>query len=181
MSVDVGQAVPDFTCIADDEKPRTLSAEAGNWVVVFFYPKASTPGCTTESKDFSALKGEFDALNCTVWGCSTDSVRRQCNFRDKQELTVPLLADEDQVVHGVFGTWQEKKNYGRTYMGTVRSTFLVDPQGNLAAALSFPSKPVSRARWPHVAARAAGPKPRVHGRAGAPQGLPQGRTAPRDG
>ena len=134
MSVDVGQAVPDFTCIADDENPRSLSAEAGNWVVVFFYPKASTPGCTIESKDFSALRGEFDALSCTVWGCSTDSVRRQCNFRDKQGLTVPLLADEDQVVHAVFGTWQEKKNYGRTYMGTVRSTFLIDPQGNLAAA-----------------------------------------------
>ena len=69
-----------------------------------------------------------------MWGCSGDSVRRQCNFRDKQELTVPLLADEDKAVHDVFGAWAEKKNYGRTYMGTVRSTYLIDPQGRLAQA-----------------------------------------------
>jgi peroxiredoxin Q/BCP len=113
---------------------RSLESQRGNWLVLFFYPKASTPGCTIESKDFSALKGEFDALGCTVWGCSGDSVRRQCNFRDKQELTVALLADEDKVVHDVFGAWAEKKNYGRTYMGTVRSTYLIDPQGRLAQA-----------------------------------------------
>ena len=132
--IEAGQKLPQATLTAPDGSELDLSDYLGKKLVIFFYPKASTPGCTTESKDFSALKGEFDALNCTVWGCSTDSVRRQCNFRDKQELTVPLLADEDQVVHAVFGTWQEKKNYGRTYMGTVRSTFLIDPQGNLAAA-----------------------------------------------
>jgi peroxiredoxin Q/BCP len=134
MSVELGQIVPDFSCIADDEVMRSLESQRGNWLVLFFYPKASTPGCTIESKDFSALKGEFDALGCTVWGCSGDSVRRQCNFRDKQELTVALLADEDKVVHDVFGAWAEKKNYGRTYMGTVRSTYLIDPQGRLAQA-----------------------------------------------
>ena len=134
MTLTVGDKAPDFTLPTDGGGNLSLKDLKGKKVVLYFYPKDDTPGCTTESKDFSALKGEFDALNCTVWGCSTDSVRRQCNFRDKQELTVPLLADEDQVVHAVFGTWQEKKNYGRTYMGTVRSTFLVDPQGNLAAA-----------------------------------------------
>ena len=113
---------------------RSLESQRGNWLVLFFYPKASTPGCTTESKDFSALKAEFESLDCMVWGCSGDSVRRQMNFRDKQELTVPLLADEDKAVHDVFGAWAEKKNYGRTYMGTVRSTYLIDPQGRLAQA-----------------------------------------------
>ena len=143
MSVDVGPAVPNFTCIADDENPRSLSAEAGNWVVVFFYPKASTPGCTIESKDFLKSEfawrsrptaGEFDALadelhrlGLGVGGvgrliaCAASATAPARRPSSAARLTVPLLADEDQVVHAVFGTWQEK-NYGRTYMGTVRST-----------------------------------------------------------
>ncbi|HIE70172.1 MAG TPA: peroxiredoxin, partial [Planctomycetes bacterium] len=108
MTLDLGEVVPNFSCIADDEIVRSLESQRGNWLLLFFYPKASTPGCTTESKEFSALKPEFEALGCKIWGCSGDSVRRQCNFRDKQELTVPLLADEEKVVHDVFGAWAEK-------------------------------------------------------------------------
>ena len=134
MSINIGDIVPNFACVADDGETRDLAAQKGRWLVLFFYPKASTPGCTTESKDFSALREQFAAADCDVWGCSTDSVRRQANFRDKQELTVPLLADEERQVHEVFGAWQEKKNYGRVYMGTVRSTYLIDPQGRLAEA-----------------------------------------------
>ena len=134
MSIEAGTEIADFSCIADDGEVRSLSAERGRWVVIFFYPRASTPGCTIESRDFSALAADFDAAGCTVWGCSTDSIKRQCNFRDKQNLTVPLLADEAKVVHEAFGVWQEKKLYGRLYMGTVRATFLIDPEGKLATA-----------------------------------------------
>ena len=100
--------------------------------VLFFYPKASTPGCTKEACAFRDLKDAFDALGVAVYGVSADTVKRQSNFATKYELTMPLLSDPDHVILEPWGIWAEKKNYGKTYMGIVRSTILFDAKGAVA-------------------------------------------------
>jgi peroxiredoxin Q/BCP len=132
--LDVGDRPQDFTLTNDRGEPVAWADLRGRPVVVFFYPKANTPGCTKEAIAFTALKTEFDALGVTVVGGSADSVKAQGNFRDKHELGVPLLSDPDKVVLEPWGVWAEKKNYGRTYMGIVRSTFLFDADGVLVEA-----------------------------------------------
>ena len=99
--------------------------------MVFFYPKASTPGCTTEACAFRDLSDEFGSMGVRVFGASADSVKRQANFRDKYELGMPLLCDPEHVILEPWGIWAEKKNYGKTYMGIVRSTFVFDAEGVL--------------------------------------------------
>ena len=109
-----------------------LSDTRGTPSVFFFYPKASTPGCTKEACAFSEMTEAFAALGVKVYGISADSVRRQANFATKYELRMQLLADPEREIIEAWGVWQEKKNYGRTYMGIVRSTFLFDGDGKLA-------------------------------------------------
>ena len=106
----------------------TLAGLSGRKVVVFFYPKADTPGCTTESQDFSALIGEFEAANTTVIGVSRDPVKKLQKFQAKHDLKVVLASDEPGDVTEGWGVWGMKKLYGREYMGIERATFLIDEQ-----------------------------------------------------
>lgn len=131
--LELGVKAPPFTLPRDGGRTIALDAFAGRPVVVFFYPKASTPGCTLEARDFTALAAEFEAAGAAVLGISKDSVKRQENFAAKQELAVPLLSDAESDTCERYGVWAEKKNYGKTYMGIVRSTFLIGPDGTIAA------------------------------------------------
>ncbi|MCT4655246.1 MAG: thioredoxin-dependent thiol peroxidase [Cohaesibacter sp.] len=128
----IGTAAPDFQLPTSGGEQIQLSALKGGSVVVYFYPKDNTPGCTTEAIDFSALKPDFDAINCTIIGISPDSVRKHDNFTAKHDLKVILAADEEKQAIEAYGCWVEKKMYGKTYMGVERSTFLIDSEGNLA-------------------------------------------------
>lgn len=115
----------------NDGKSFTLADSKGKYLVLYFYPKDNTPGCTVEAKDFSALKSEFTALNCDILGVSRDSVKKHDNFIAKQELTIDLGADLDGKVTEDYGVWTEKKMYGKTYMGIQRATFLIGPDGKI--------------------------------------------------
>jgi peroxiredoxin Q/BCP len=130
--LEVGTLPEDAELQDHNGEPVRLSETRGTPSVFFFYPKASTPGCTKEACAFSELTAAFSALGVTVYGISADSVRRQANFATKYELRMQLLADPEREIIEAWGVWQEKKNYGRTYMGIVRSTFLFDADGKLA-------------------------------------------------
>ena len=130
--LEIGQKAPDFCLPNQDSEEICLRDLRGSWVVLYFYPKDNTPGCTTEALDFSAHLSEFEALGATVLGVSPDSVKKHQNFIAKKELKVTLLSDEDKEVLEKYGVWQLKKNYGREYMGVVRTTYLIDPDGNIA-------------------------------------------------
>jgi peroxiredoxin Q/BCP len=127
-----GDIAPDFQLPLDDGSMVTLSALRGHPVVVYFYPKDDTSGCTREAIDFSALADEFARLGVRVVGISPDSTTKHLKFRQKHALQVWLAADEDKTAAEAFGVWQEKKLYGRAFMGIVRSTFLVDAEGRIA-------------------------------------------------
>lgn len=101
----------------------------GKWVVLYFYPKDNTPGCTSEACDFTDNLSEFLELDAMILGVSADSVKKHQNFIAKHDLAITLLSDENQEVLNLYGVWQMKKNYGREYLGIVRSTFLIDPKG----------------------------------------------------
>jgi peroxiredoxin Q/BCP len=125
-----GAPAPALDLPTDDGGRFDLTAVTGP-VVVFFYPKADTPGCTSEAIDFSTLKSEFDALGVTVVGVSRDPVRKLARFRAKHDLAVVLASDEAGTVTEAWGVWIEKQLYGRTYMGIERATALIDPQKRL--------------------------------------------------
>ncbi len=129
-----GDCAPDFTLPADDGRSVHLGDLRGRKVVLYFYPKDSTPGCTQEAREFSMLMDEFTAADTLVFGISRDSLKRHENFRKKYDLEVPLLSDQDGTVTQAYGVWKEKRNYGRTYMGIERSTFLIDREGRIARA-----------------------------------------------
>lgn len=112
----------------------TLADHAGRWLVLYFYPKDSTPGCTTEGLDFNALLPEFEALGADVLGVSRDSVKSHDNFCAKQGFAFPLVSDADEALCRAFDVVREKNMYGRKVMGIERSTFLVDPRGRIARA-----------------------------------------------
>ena len=128
---DLPRPAPDFTLPADDGNKITLSALAPAPVVLFFYPRDNTSGCTKEAVAFSHLKPEFDALGGRVLGISKDSLASHAKFRTKQNLSIPLLSDETDNVCEDYGVWQEKKMYGKTFFGIVRSTFLIDSAGQI--------------------------------------------------
>jgi len=107
----------------------TLSFPNGTPAVLFFYPKDDTPGCTTESREFSQKKSQFAELGVQIIGMSPDTVARHDKFIAKHDLTIPLAADEDKTILEAYGVWKEKSMYGRTYMGVERSTFLIDANG----------------------------------------------------
>ncbi len=125
----IGDTFPDFDLPRDGGGRLSLADFKGRKLVVYLYPKDNTPGCTTEAIDFTAALPEFEAAGASVVGVSKDSVRKHDNFVAKHNLGIPLLADEDGVLIEALGAWVEKKNYGRTYMGIERSTFLVDGEG----------------------------------------------------
>ena len=128
-AVEKGSPAPDFTLASDQGGDVTLSALRGNKVVLYFYPKDDTPGCTIQACDFRDAQPTFAGLDAVVLGVSADSVESHGKFREKFGLTFPLLADEDHAVCEAYGVWKEKSMYGRTFMGIERSTFLIDEDG----------------------------------------------------
>ena len=130
--LELGTIPEDVTLSDHTGAPFKLSETRGKPAVFFFYPKANTPGCTKEACAFTELAGAFEELGVQVFGISADSVKRQSNFVEKYGLSMPLIADPERAIIEGWGVWQEKKNYGRTYMGIVRSTFLFDAEGKLA-------------------------------------------------
>lgn len=128
---DLPRPAPDFTLPADDGTETTLSALAPAPVVLFFYPRDNTSGCTKEAVSFSRLMPEFDTLGVHVFGISKDSLSSHAKFRTKHDLTVALLSDEAEKVCEAYDVWQEKKMYGKTFFGIVRSTFLINSAGQI--------------------------------------------------
>ena len=129
-----GQKAPAFTLPNQDDKKIALADFSGMWVVLYFYPKDNTPGCTTEACDFSSgLKG-FEKLNAKVLGVSPDSTESHRGFIAKQKLKITLLSDPDKKVLTKYGAWGVKKMYGKESVGVIRSTFLIDPKGKIAHA-----------------------------------------------
>ncbi|WP_421792909.1 peroxiredoxin [Hyphobacterium sp.] len=124
-----GQKAPAFDMPTDGDGSISLGELTGKNVVLYFYPKDSTPGCTTEAIDFSGLINDFDAANTVVVGVSRDSVKKHDNFKTKNDLKVVLGADLDGNVTEAYGVWVEKNMYGRKYMGIQRATFLIDSAG----------------------------------------------------
>ncbi len=131
-----GQKAPQFSLINDAGVTVKLSALRGNKVVLYFYPKDNTPGCTQESCDFRDSFSRLKKQGVVVLGVSRDSVQSHQKFKNKYDLPFELLADESGKVCESYGVWQEKSNYGKTYMGIVRSTFLIDEQGKLLKVYS---------------------------------------------
>ncbi|MBI1418400.1 MAG: thioredoxin-dependent thiol peroxidase [Limimaricola sp.] len=127
-----GQTAPDFTLPRDGGETVSLSDLKGQVVVLYFYPKDDTPGCTTEALGFSAELAGFAASGATVLGVSKDSVKKHDKFRDKHGLKIALLSDEEGDVCERYGVWVEKSMYGKTYMGIERATFLIGKDGKLA-------------------------------------------------
>lgn len=124
----VGDPAPDFT-LPSDNGEISLSSLKGKPVVIYFYPKDDTSGCTKEAIAFSLLKPEFDKIGVRVIGLSPDSATKHAKFRKKHDLTVDLAADEDRVALEAYGVWVEKSMYGRKYMGTFRTTFIINEEG----------------------------------------------------
>jgi peroxiredoxin Q/BCP len=132
--VEEGKKAPDFTLPGDGGEKIKLSAFKGRPVVLYFYPKDDTPGCTREAIAFTGLRAEFEKLGAAVIGVSPDSVARHDKFIAKHDLAVRLAADEDKKVVEKYGVWVEKSMYGRKYMGVERATFLIDAKGKVARA-----------------------------------------------
>jgi thioredoxin-dependent peroxiredoxin len=131
--LEVGQKAPEFCLPNQDDVEICLRDLKGKWVVLYFYPKDSTPGCTTEACEFTEAMPEFGNMDAIILGVSADSTKRHRNFIEKKELTITLLSDESTDMIQEYGVWQLKKNYGKEYMGIVRSTFIIDPKGVVQA------------------------------------------------
>ena len=137
----VGAKAPDFALRNQDDKTVRLEDLRGKWVVLYFYPKDDTPGCTIEACDFTAGIKAFEALKATVIGCSADPPERHRKFIAKYDLKIPLLSDPEHQVMLAYGAWGEKNMYGRVSEGIIRSTVIIDPDGQIAH------------RWPKVSAK----------------------------
>ncbi len=129
----VGDKAPEFCLPNQDDVEICLRDLKGKWVVLYFYPKDLTPGCTTEACDFTNELDEFEKLDAIVLGVSADSTKKHRSFIEKKNLKITLLSDEDHKVIEAFGAWQLKKMYGKEFMGIVRSTFIIDPEGIIKA------------------------------------------------
>ncbi len=132
QSIEVGSAAPDFALPDQDGHAVRLDDFAGRLLVLYFYPKDDTSGCTAEALEFSALAGDFAAAGAAVLGVSPDPVKSHNKFRDKHALAIPLASDETKETLGAYGVWVEKSMYGRKYMGVERTTMLVDRAGRIA-------------------------------------------------
>jgi peroxiredoxin Q/BCP len=129
---ELGKPLPHLIGTTGDDTELELSDLKGRWVVVYFYPKDATPGCTTEAQDFRDLYDDFKKRNAEIVGVSRDSVNSHASFADKQALPFPLIADTDETWCKAFDVIHEKVLYGKKHLGIVRSTFLIDPKGHLA-------------------------------------------------
>jgi thioredoxin-dependent peroxiredoxin len=132
VSIEPGQPAPDFSLPRDGGGTLSLSDFAGKPVVLYFYPKDDTPGCTKEAQSFTETAESFASASATVLGVSKDSVKKHDKFRDKYGLGIALLSDEEGDVCERYGVWAEKSMYGKTYMGIERATFLIDGEGRIA-------------------------------------------------
>jgi peroxiredoxin Q/BCP len=128
----IGTPAPDFTLPRDGGSQVTLKDFSGRKVVLYFYPKADTPGCTKEAISFNALRKAFAEADTAILGVSADPVKAQDKFRDKYSLAFPLVSDETHRMLEAYGVWGEKSMYGKTFMGVERLTYLVDRQGRIA-------------------------------------------------
>lgn len=126
-----GKKAPAFTLPSDGGEKVSLKDQKGKYVVVYFYPKDMTPGCTTEAQDFKAASRKFKARDAVVFGVSKDSIESHCKFRDKYKLNFPLLSDEKGTTIEKYGAWGEKNNYGKKYMGIIRTTVVIGPDGKV--------------------------------------------------
>lgn len=135
IQLEAGQPAPAFTLPGYDEQPVTLDDFKGRGLILYFYPKDNTAGCTTEALGFRDHLADFEALGYTVVGVSRDSVKSHCGFRDRQGLNFLLLADKEEVVCTAYGVMKEKMMYGKKCRGIERSTFVIDANGVLKAAL----------------------------------------------
>ena len=130
-----GSKAPDFTLLTDAGEKLKLSSLSGKNVVLYFYPKADTPGCTKEACAFGELFPKFEGVDAVILGVSPDPVKSIAKFKQKYGLPFTLLADEEHKVAEKYGVWVEKSMYGKTYMGTERSTFIIGPDGKIKAVL----------------------------------------------
>ncbi len=126
-------AAPEFCLPNQDDIEICLRDLLGKWIVLYFYPKDSTPGCTTEACEFSEVAPDFSSLDAIIIGVSADSTKKHRNFIEKNDLSITLLSDESTKMIESYGAWRLKKNYGKEYMGIVRSTFIINPQGIIKA------------------------------------------------
>ena len=127
----VGDKAPDFEGLDQDGNIHKLNDYIGKKLVIFFFPKASTPGCTAQAKNLSENYQEFEAKNYRILGISADSQERQAKFKDKYEMPFPLIADEDKKILEAYDVWGEKKFMGKTFDGIKRTTFIIDESGNI--------------------------------------------------
>ena len=125
---------PIFKLPSTNKKDYSLKDSLGNYVIIYFYPKDDTPGCTVEAQEFTEELSNFTSEDAVVVGISPDTVAKHCKFIDKHSLGMELLADTEKKMLADYGVWQEKSMYGRTYMGVVRTTYLIDPNGVVAEA-----------------------------------------------
>jgi thioredoxin-dependent peroxiredoxin len=130
--MEIGQSAPEFTAPDREGKITTLQDFPGQWLVLYFYPKDHTPGCTTEAIEFTGKVPEFETLDTQVVGISPDSIASHGKFINKHNLEIILLSDSDHQIAEDYGVWQLKKFMGKEYMGIIRSTFLIDPSGKIA-------------------------------------------------
>ncbi len=131
--VEAGQKAPEFCLPNSDEVEICLRDLKGKWVVLYFYPKDLTPGCTTEACEFSEALPDFEGMDAVILGVSPDPAQKHRKFIEKKDLKITLLSDEDKEVLKAYGAWGPKKLYGREYEGVIRSTFIIDPDGKIAA------------------------------------------------
>ena len=134
MTLKVGNKAPNFTLPNQNGDSVRLDDFTGKWLVVYFYPRDDTPGCTVEAKDFTELKTDFGKNETVILGVSPDNETKHCKFIDKHGLKINLLADCEKSMLSDYGVWQEKSMYGKTYMGVVRTTYLINPDGNIDEA-----------------------------------------------
>lgn len=132
MELEINAKAPNFEATIQTEEKITLSQYEGKWVVLFFYPKDNTSGCTTEACSFRDDFDKFKDINTVVLGISPDSVKSHNNFIQKHGLNYDLISDTEKEILQAYGVWKEKKMYGRTYMGVERSTFIIAPDGTIA-------------------------------------------------
>jgi peroxiredoxin Q/BCP len=132
QKLEIGQRAPDFSINNQDGNLTSLGDFASKWLVLYFYPKDNTPGCTVEAIDFTKYSPDFTALGAVVVGVNPDSEKSHCRFIEKQSLTIQLLSDPAHIVAEAYGAWGLKKFMGKEYMGILRSTFLIDPEGKIA-------------------------------------------------
>ncbi|PNV84182.1 MAG: peroxiredoxin [Sulfurimonas sp.] len=131
--IEIDTAAPEFCLPNQDDVEICLRDLKGKWIVLYFYPKDNTPGCTTEACDFSEAAPDFSNLNAIIIGVSADSTAKHRNFIEKKDLSITLLSDESTTMLQDYGVWSLKKNYGKEYMGIVRSTLIINPEGIVKA------------------------------------------------